>query len=115
MLLHDLDESEWRVVRKFIPNACSAKELEDGVIQASVNGILWRMRTGEPWRLTPREYGDHTSIFRRFTRWRDTGVWCDVTMTLANVRNCNGLSDTTGGQYDLSSRETGIRTHAILI
>jgi len=93
MLLHELDENEWRLIQKLIPKASSAREHETGVIQASVNAIFWRMRTGKPWQLVPPNYGDHTSICRRFTQWRETGVWRDVTTALANVRNSGSFSD----------------------
>jgi transposase len=86
MMLHELEENEWRLIQDFIPQASSPKELESGAIRASVNAILWRMRTGKPWHLVPRQYGDHTSICRRFTQWRETGVWREVTMALARVR-----------------------------
>ena len=86
MQLNDLDEMEWRLVRDLIPNASLTKEPQQGAIRASVNGILWRMRTGQPWDRVPRQYGDHTSICRRFTEWRKTGVWQRVTTTLAEAR-----------------------------
>lgn len=89
MQLGDLDEAEWRLIKELIPTASSAKEIEQGVIRASVNGILWRMRTGQPWSRLPRQYGNHTSICRRFVQWREIGVWRDVTATLARARKAD--------------------------
>ena len=31
-----------------------------------INGILWRLRTGAPWRDVPEKYGNLNSIYRRF-------------------------------------------------
>jgi len=86
MQLHDLDETEWRLIRDLIPKAASTGEPRQRALRANVNGILWRMRTGQPWSRVPRDYGDHTSICRRFAEWRETGVWQNVTATLARVR-----------------------------
>jgi transposase len=35
----------------------------------TVNGILWVLRTGAPWRDMPKRFGNWTSVFVRFTRW----------------------------------------------
>ena len=40
-----------------------------------VNGILWVLRTGAPWRDMPERYGNWNSVFVRFTRWSKIGVW----------------------------------------
>jgi transposase len=94
--LQSLDDGEWHVLQMLIPNACSSNEMQNRAIRCSVNAILWRMRTGKPWRFIPREYGEPTSIFRRFTRWRDAGVWRNVTMSLARMRESQRHSVATG-------------------
>lgn len=33
------------------------------------------MRTGSPWRDLPEVFGDWNSVFRRFSRWSQKGVW----------------------------------------
>jgi transposase len=40
-----------------------------------INGILWRFRTGAPWRDVPERYGPRTTLYNRFVRWRAAGVW----------------------------------------
>jgi transposase len=87
LLLEDVSDDEWAIVKRRIPNADSAKEAANRVIRRSVNAVLWRMRTGMPWRFIPAHYGDSTSIFRRFQKWSGTGVWEDVTKLLAEMRS----------------------------
>jgi transposase len=40
-----------------------------------VEGVLWIVRTGAPWRDLPEVFGRWNSAFRRFSRWAAKGVW----------------------------------------
>jgi putative transposase len=40
-----------------------------------VEGVLWIVRTGAPWRDLPEVFGAWNSVFRRFSRWSRKGVW----------------------------------------
>ena len=39
-----------------------------------VNGILWKLRTGAPWRDLPERYGPWQTCYDRFARWRRDGT-----------------------------------------
>jgi transposase len=40
-----------------------------------INGILWKLRTGAPWRDLPERYGPWQTCYDRFIRWRRDGTW----------------------------------------
>ncbi|WP_387465699.1 IS5 family transposase [Photorhabdus sp. RM323S] len=40
----------------------------------ALEGILYRMRTGIPWRDLPAEFGKWNSVFQRFNTWSKKGV-----------------------------------------
>lgn len=40
-----------------------------------VEAVLWMARTGAPWRDLPAGFGPWNTVFRRFSRWADKGVW----------------------------------------
>ncbi|AML51908.1 transposase [Falsihalocynthiibacter arcticus] len=40
-----------------------------------MEALLWRVRTGSPWRDLPRSFGNWNSTFRRFRRWADAGIF----------------------------------------
>jgi transposase len=40
-----------------------------------INGILWVLRTGAPWRDMPERYGSWSTVASRFYRWRAAGIW----------------------------------------
>ncbi|WFU06541.1 transposase (plasmid) [Rhizobium sp. CB3171] len=50
-----------------------------------INGILWRLRCGAPWRDVPPKYGSWNTIYRRFLRWSEAAVWEIVAVTLAEI------------------------------
>lgn len=67
-----------------------------------INGILWRLRCGTPWRDVPPKYGNWNTICRRFRRWSEAGVWEAVAVTLVDI-----MADS--GHYSIDS--TIVRAH----
>ncbi|MFG2337750.1 IS5 family transposase [Streptomyces yangpuensis] len=43
-----------------------------------VNGVLWRLRTGAPWRDPPERYGPRQTVYERFARWEADGTWAGL-------------------------------------
>lgn len=41
----------------------------------TINGILWKVRTGAPWRDLPERYGNWKSVYDRHRRWSADGAW----------------------------------------
>ncbi|NEW87084.1 IS5 family transposase [Rhodopseudomonas sp. WA056] len=80
----DLTDREWRNIDPLVP---SRGERGPPVAdkRRTVNGILWVLRTGAPWRDLPERYGNWNSVFVRFTRWSKLGVWDAVFETLASL------------------------------
>jgi transposase len=40
-----------------------------------LEGIVWRFRTGAPWRDVPEQYGPWQTVYERFNRWSADGTW----------------------------------------
>jgi putative transposase len=49
-----------------------------------VEGVLWIVRTGSPWRDLPEVFGFWNSAFRRFSRWSAKGVWLRIFAAMAD-------------------------------
>ena len=102
----DLSETEWRVLKVLLPVEHDSGERGRGRPPEDnrnvINGILWRMRCGTPWRDVPEKYGNWNSIYRRFRRWSASGIWESVAIALAETM-------AESGHYNIDS--TSIRAH----
>ena len=43
-----------------------------------INGILWKLRTGAPWRDLPERYGPWKTVYNRFANWAQKGHWATI-------------------------------------
>ncbi|NJO75076.1 MAG: IS5 family transposase [Leptolyngbyaceae cyanobacterium RM1_406_9] len=50
--------------------------------RTTINGILWVLRTGAPWRDLPGRYGAWATVSGRFYRWQRNGLWQQILQTL---------------------------------
>jgi transposase len=55
--------------------------------------MLWMARTGAQWRLLPDEYGKWNSVFRRYRRWVEMGVFDALLETLSEMVEQDGSAD----------------------
>jgi transposase len=71
-----------------------------------INGILWKLRTGAPWRDLPERYGPWQTCYDRFVRWRQDGTW-DRLLAHAQTK-----SDAVGElEWVISVDSTSVRAH----
>jgi transposase len=70
---HEPRDFEWSVIKSLLPHKWRGVPRVDD--RRVLNGILWRFRTGSPWRDVPTRYGPYTTCYNRFVRWRRSGLW----------------------------------------
>src|SRR5512143_3456592 len=52
----------------------------------ALEGILHILRTGTPWRDWPTAYGPWHTLYRRWQRWIQRGVWRDILRLLKRLK-----------------------------
>ena len=70
----ELTDTAWARIAPLLPSGRRrGKQWADH--RRVINGILWKVRTGAPWRDLPERYGPWQTCYDRFVRWRRDGTW----------------------------------------
>jgi len=70
LLRHRLTDQEWELIHDlFPPPARTGRPQRDR--RQIVDGILWILRTGAPWRDLPEEFGPWATVWDLFDKWND--------------------------------------------
>lgn len=72
---HDISDNLWDKIEPHLPGGTGKTGRPADNNRRFINGVMWILRTGAPWRDLPDSYGDWKNTHRRFCRWRDRGVW----------------------------------------
>ena len=71
----DLTDQQWRKIGPLLPAQKPRIGRPSKDHRTIINGILWLLRTGAPWRDLPEVYGPWSTVASRFYRWRKKGLW----------------------------------------
>lgn len=75
---HELTEEAWDKIEPLLPKRKTRRGRPGLSDREMVNAMLYRAKTGTPWRDLPERYGNWKSVYSRWLRWRDGGVWQKV-------------------------------------
>jgi transposase len=86
-------DAEWAIIAPLLPSERGrwARPAQDN--RRYFEGILWVTRTGSQWRHLPDEYGKWNSVFRRFRRWVEGGVFDAMLETLSDLARRDRRAD----------------------
>jgi transposase len=71
----DLTDSEWELIEPHLPLG------ERGPVpdlRMRLNAVMWRFRTGSPWRDVPERYGSWSTVYGCFQRWAVAGTFASL-------------------------------------
>jgi transposase len=80
-----LSDAEWALIGPLLPSERGRGCRPAGDNRPYFEGMMWMARTGSQWRHLPDEYGKWNSVFRRYRRWVETGVFDAMLETLAEM------------------------------
>ncbi|WP_281005306.1 IS5 family transposase [Mesorhizobium sp. DCY119] len=100
----DLTDDEWALVGSLLPAERGrwSRPAQDN--RRFLNGMLYVLRVGCPWRDMHERYGKWNSVYVRFRRWAEQGVWDALLETLVEL----GLTDDWQHMID----STTVRGHS---
>lgn len=71
--LYWLKDEQWQRIAPLLPTDVRGKDRADD--RRVISGILHVLKSGCRWCDCPPEYGPPTTIYNRFVRWAERGIW----------------------------------------
>ena len=87
---HALRDDQWERIKDILPGQPSDVGVTAKDNRLFIEAVLYRYKTGIPWRDLPERFGDFRVIHTRFSRWSKKGVW---------ERVFNQLSEQSDDEY----------------
>jgi putative transposase len=77
-----LSQAQMDQISPFFPLSHGMPRVDD---QRVISGIIFVIRNGLRWRDVPASYGPHKTIYNRFIRWSEMGVFGRIFVELAKA------------------------------
>ena len=90
---HELSDPQWAELADVFPPRLPKRGGRWRDDRTLVNGILWRLNTGAPWRDLPERYGPWQTVYHRFNQMRKSGLLDRILERLQLRLNEAGLID----------------------
>src|SRR5262245_66420945 len=74
----DLTDAEWEILEPLIPEVSEDATVPTISRREIVNGMLYVLRSGCPWRLMPHDLPAWGRVYHYFRIWRIAGIWNKV-------------------------------------
>lgn len=78
----DVTDQEWEILEPLIPAAKPGGRSQEIERREIVNGILYVLRSGCPWRMVPHDLPNWSTLYWYFREWKLAGVWEQVNAAL---------------------------------
>lgn len=81
-----LSDQQWALIEPHLPQYKGGKPRVDD--RRVISGIIHVLQSGCRWKDAPPEYGYYTTLYNRYHRWSQKGIWqymfAAITEELAN-------------------------------
>src|SRR5688500_935508 len=99
----DVTDAQWAILAPLLPKPRVRRDRRGRPWRDPrdvLNGILWILRTGAPWKDLPDRYPSYQTCHRRFQRWVRNGTFRRVLKALAVDLYARGGLDLSGAFHD---------------
>lgn len=101
-----LSDAQWALIEQLLPRSEHARGRNFMNNRQIVEGILYRLRTGVPWRDLPEVFGPWQTVWKRQRRYAGDGTWDRIVVALAAIADDGALLD-----WAVSIDSTVVRAH----
>ena len=74
---HALTDEQWAQLQPLLPRRAQGRKATHGD-RLFVEAVIYRAKTGIPWRDLPERFGSWKSNYNRFRNWAAKDVWAQV-------------------------------------
>ena len=74
---HALTDEQWERLQQLLPKQRTGPASTLGDRQF-IDAVLYRAKTGVPWRDLPERFGPWKTVYNRFANWAKRGVWAKI-------------------------------------
>ncbi len=74
---HALTDEQWHRLQAILPKQKAGPEATRGD-RLVIEAVLYRAKTGMPWRDLPERFGPWKSVYNRFSNWAKRGHWATI-------------------------------------
>jgi transposase len=71
---HAISDENWQRIESLFPTYTTGRPSKLSNRDA-LNAILWQTKTGVPWRDLPAAFGSHQTVYSRYRKWTDSGLF----------------------------------------
>ena len=101
-----LDDRMWARIAPLLPSSDGRKSRPFRDHRQVVEGMIYRLRTGIPWRDLPVEFGPWQTVWKRYDRFAKDGTFDAILTRLQSDADAAGLVD-----WNVSVDSTIVRVH----
>jgi transposase len=69
---YELTDAQWTLIEPLMPTRRPGGRWNDH--RTTLDGMMWLLSSGSPWRDMPERYGSCKSVYDRFRRWTADGT-----------------------------------------
>ena len=67
---YEIDDRQWEQIEQYLGNRPKKTGRPQADNRKLLNGVLWILHTGAPWRDLPEYYGPWQTVYKRFAQWQ---------------------------------------------
>ncbi len=79
---HEVSDRQWEFIQPLLPQRTAKTGRKPADPRTMLNGILWILRTGAPWRDLPERFGPWHTVYDYFRNWRADGTFDKILRAL---------------------------------
>jgi transposase len=93
MKRHEVTDEQWEVIQPILSKRTAKTGRPPSDPRLMLNGILWILRTGSPWRDLPERFGPWQTVYDHFAKWRALGAYDRILEALHIRLDADGAID----------------------